>query len=78
MTERLNTALNFICTYEKVVTINGSIIDVIEEFDIKGNEVALHGYNNIYKFMFTNINIDVYGAHVNIDFFGDTGGSLCF
>ena len=78
MTERLNAALNFICTYEKVITINNTIVDVIEEFNIKDNQIILYGYNDTYKFVFSNFNINIKNTHVCIDFFGDIGGSIHF
>lgn len=78
MIKRLNATLNFICTYEKVVTINNTIVDVIEEFNIKDNQIILHGYNDTYKFVFSNFNININNTHVGIDFFGDIGGSIHF
>ena len=45
MIHRLNAILNFICTYEKVITINKTIIDVIDEFNIEDGRVVLYGYN---------------------------------
>ena len=78
MTKRLNATLNFICTYEKVVTINDSIVDVIEEFYMEDNKVILYGYNGTYKFVFSNAEINVNGVHVSIYFSGDAGGSVYF
>lgn len=75
---RLNAALNFICTYEKVVTINNVITDFIEEFHLEDNKAVLYGYNNTYEFVFSSINIDVEGIHVSINFRGDSGGTVCF
>lgn len=75
---RLNATLNFICTYEKVVTINNTIIDIIEEFDIKDNKAVLYGYKNTYEFIFPKVDINIEGVNVYINFYGDAGGSVCF
>ena len=75
---RLNATLNFICTYEKVVTINNTIVDIVEEFNIEGNKAILYGYNNTYEFIFSNVDINNEGIHVCINFYGDAGGSICF
>lgn len=78
MTERLNAALNFICTYEKAITINGVIVDIIEEFSFEDGKVLLYGYNNTYEFVFSSVNFNIEGANVNISFYGDSGGTICF
>lgn len=75
---RLNATLNFICTYEKVVTINNAIIDIIEDFSIEDSRAVLYGYNNTYEFVFSSVNINVKGTSVDINFYGDSGGTICF
>ena len=78
MINRLNATLNFICTYEKVVTINRKIIDVIEEFTMVNNKVVLYGYNNTYEFIFSSVSINVDGTSVNIQFNGDCESTISF
>lgn len=81
MIKRLNAALNFICTYEKVVTINKKIVDVIEDFSVEVGKVVLYGYHNTYEFIFSSIDIHVENTHVSINFNGwDEGnkGVICF
>lgn len=75
---RLNATLNFICTYEKMVTINNTIVDIIEEFNIEDNKAVLYGYHNTYEFVFSSTDINVEGIHVSINFNGDSGGTLYF
>lgn len=75
---RLNATLNFICTYEKVVTINNTIVDIIEEFSMKNGKVILYGYDNTYEFVFSSVDINIEGTHVSIHFRGGTGGVMFF
>lgn len=78
MTNRLNATLNFICTYEKVITINNTIIDIVDEFSVEDGKVIIYGYHDTYEFVFSSVDINVKGAHVDMHFCGERGGSIYF
>ena len=78
MTKRLNATLNFICTYEKVITINKRTVDVIEEFELSKNCVVLYGYHDTYRFDFSEVEIKVENVYVHVKFHGETEVELTF
>ena len=70
---RLLASLNYICTYEKEVTLKSKfidVVDIIEEFDIQSNQLILYGYKNKYVICYDDVQYNVDGIRVDIIFVG--------
>lgn len=67
MQNRLLASLNYACTYEKEITLSnecGTIIDIIEEFDLKDGKLILYGNKDKYEIDYTSMECEVYGARI--------------